>query len=108
MGWVTHSFPENKFWQIQDFIMQCLSNEGIHFNAVHIDKSFPSDNSPSRKPGTGMLSAYLNNDQYDIAGSFVIGDSITDVQLAKNLGCKAIWLKQDAQLGGKGNKRCCQ
>jgi imidazoleglycerol-phosphate dehydratase / histidinol-phosphatase len=93
------AFPENKFWPVQDFIMQCLSNENIHFSAVHIDKSFPAENSPSRKPGTGMLTAYLNNDQYDIAGSFVIGDRITDVQLAKNLGCGAIWLKQDAQLG---------
>ncbi|HTB27292.1 MAG TPA: bifunctional histidinol-phosphatase/imidazoleglycerol-phosphate dehydratase HisB [Puia sp.] len=95
------SFPENKFWPVQDFVMQCLSNEGIHFSAVHIDKSFPSDNSPSRKPGIGMLTSYLNNAQYDIAGSYVIGDRITDVQLAKNLGCKAIWLKQDVHLGGK-------
>src|SRR5450432_2925487 len=95
------AFPESKFWPVQDFVMHCLLNEGIHFSAVHIDKSFPSENSPSRKPSTGMLTAYLNNDQYDIAGSFVIGDRITDVQLAKNLGCRAIWLKQDAQLGGK-------
>jgi imidazoleglycerol-phosphate dehydratase / histidinol-phosphatase len=94
-------FPESKFWPIQDFVMNCLSNEGIHFSAVHIDKSFPADNSPSRKPGTGMLTEYLNNDHYDIAGSFVIGDRITDVQLAKNLGCKAIWLKHDENLGGK-------
>jgi imidazoleglycerol-phosphate dehydratase / histidinol-phosphatase len=100
-GLGTPEFPENKFWPIQDFVMHCLSNEGIHFSAVHIDKSFPADHSPSRKPGTGMLTAYLNNDKYDIAGSFVIGDRITDVQLAKNLGCKAIWLKQDAGLGGK-------
>jgi imidazoleglycerol-phosphate dehydratase/histidinol-phosphatase len=95
------SFPENKFWPVQDFVMQSLSNEGIHFSAVHIDKSFPSDNSPSRKPGTGMLTSYLNNVQYDIAGSYVIGDRITDVQMAKNLGCKAIWLKQDVHLGNK-------
>ncbi|HEY2347772.1 MAG TPA: histidinol-phosphatase, partial [Puia sp.] len=95
------AFPENKFWPIQNFVMQCFSNEGINFSAVHIDRSFPIDRSPSRKPGTGMLTDYLNNDEYDIAGSFVIGDRITDVQLAKNLGCKAIWLKQDAQLGGK-------
>jgi imidazoleglycerol-phosphate dehydratase / histidinol-phosphatase len=93
-------FPENKFWPIQDFVMQCLSDEGIHFSAVHIDRSFPSDHSPSRKPGTGMLTSYLNNDQYDIPGSYVIGDRITDVQLAKNLGCNAIWLKHDAGLGG--------
>jgi imidazoleglycerol-phosphate dehydratase / histidinol-phosphatase len=96
-----NNFPEDKFWPVQELVMQSLSNEDIHFKAVHIDKSFPSDNSPSRKPGTGMLTAYLSNDQYDIAGSFVIGDRITDVQLAKNIGCRAIWLKQDAELGGK-------
>jgi len=100
-GLGTASFPENKFWPVQDFVMHCLSNEGIHFSAVYIDKSFPSDNSPSRKPGIGMLTSYLNNNQYDITGSYVIGDRITDVQLAKNLGCKAVWLKQDGQLGGK-------
>jgi imidazoleglycerol-phosphate dehydratase / histidinol-phosphatase len=93
-------FPENKFWPIQDLVMQCLSDEGIHFSAVHIDRSFPSDHSPSRKPGTGMLTSYLDNNQYDIPGSYVIGDRITDVQLAKNLGCNAIWLKHDAGLGG--------
>jgi imidazoleglycerol-phosphate dehydratase / histidinol-phosphatase len=94
-------FPENKFWPVQDFIMNCLSNEGIQFSSVHIDKSFPEDNSPSRKPGTGMLTGFMNNPLYDMPGSFVIGDRITDVQLAKNLGCRAIWLKQDAGLGGK-------
>src|SRR5450432_392794 len=100
-GLGTEAFPENKFQPIQDFIMECLSNEGICFSAVHIDRSFPADHSLSRKPGTGMLTNYLNNDDYDITGSFVIGDRITDVQLAKNLGCRAIWLKQDAHLGGK-------
>jgi imidazoleglycerol-phosphate dehydratase/histidinol-phosphatase len=100
-GLGTETFPESRFRPVQDFVMQCLSNEGICFCAVHIDKSFPADHSPSRKPGTGMLTAYLNNAQYDIAGSFVIGDRITDVQLAKNLGCQAIWLKQDVHLGGK-------
>src|SRR5450432_779067 len=100
-GLGTPGFPENKFWPVQKFVMLCLSNEGIHFDAVHIDRSFPAENSPFRKPGTGMLTEYLNNDHYDIAGSFVIGDRITDVQLAKNLGCRAIWLKHDAQLGGK-------
>src|SRR5450432_856304 len=94
-------FPESKFWPVQDFIMHTLSNEGIRFSAVHIDKSFPADNSPSRKPGIGMLTGYLNNPSYDISGSYVIGDRITDVQLAKNLGCKAIWLNQDPDLGGK-------
>ena len=94
-------FPENKFWPVQDFVMNCLSNEGIQFSSIHIDKSFPEDNSPSRKPGTGMLTGFMNNPLYDMQGSFVIGDRITDVQLAKNLGCRAIWLKQDADLGGK-------
>ena len=100
-GLGTDAFPESKFQPIQDFIMECFSNEGIRFSSVFIDRSFPEDHSPSRKPGTGMLLNYLNNDQYDITGSFVIGDRITDVQLAKNLGCRALWLKQDAQLGGK-------
>jgi imidazoleglycerol-phosphate dehydratase/histidinol-phosphatase len=100
-GLGTDAFPESRFRPVQDFVMQCLTNEGICFSAVHIDNSFPADHSPSRKPGTGMLTAYLNNGQYDIAGSFVIGDRITDVQLAKNLGCRAIWLKQDDHLGGK-------
>jgi imidazoleglycerol-phosphate dehydratase/histidinol-phosphatase len=79
--------------------MHCFANEGIHFSAVHIDRTFPADHSPTRKPGIGMLTDYLNNAEYDMAASFVIGDRITDVQLAKNLGCKAIWLKQDTGLG---------
>lgn len=98
-GLGTDSFPENTFWPIHDFVMQSLVNEDIHFSAVHIDKSFPADNLPTRKPGTGMLTSYLNNPDYDMAGSFVIGDRITDVQLAKNLGCKAIWLNNDPNLG---------
>lgn len=98
-GLGTDSFPENTFWPIHDFVMQSLINEDIHFSAVHIDKSFPADNLPTRKPGTGMLTSYLNNPDYDMAGSFVIGDRITDVQLAKNLGCKAIWLNNDPNLG---------
>ncbi len=100
-GLGTDAFPESKFQPVQEFVMLSLANEGIRFSAVHIDRSFPGDHSPFRKPGTGMLTDYLNNDQYDIAGSFVIGDRITDVQLAKNLGCRAIWLKQDVHLGGK-------
>jgi imidazoleglycerol-phosphate dehydratase/histidinol-phosphatase len=100
-GLGTKTFPENAFWPVQEFVMQCLTNEGIRFSAVHIDNSFPAENLPTRKPGTGMLTSYLNNKDYDIMGSFVIGDRITDVQLAKNLGCRAIWLKQDPHLGGK-------
>ncbi|MBN8837857.1 MAG: bifunctional histidinol-phosphatase/imidazoleglycerol-phosphate dehydratase HisB [Sphingobacteriia bacterium] len=99
-GLGTASFPEETFWPVQNFIMQSLASEGIHFTKVHIDKSFPHENLPTRKPDVGMLTEYLNNDQYDLANSFVIGDRITDVQLAKNLGCKAIWLKEDENLGG--------
>ncbi len=99
-GLGTASFPEDTFWPVHNFVMKSLVNEGIEFSAVHIDKTFPAENAPTRKPGIGMLTSYLHNNKYDIAGSFVIGDRITDVQLAKNLGCKAIWLKEDISLGG--------
>ncbi|MBS1599179.1 MAG: bifunctional histidinol-phosphatase/imidazoleglycerol-phosphate dehydratase HisB [Bacteroidetes bacterium] len=93
-------FPEEHFWPVQNFVMKSLENESIHFSAVHIDKTLPKDNAPTRKPGIGMLTEYLNNLNYDIPNSYVIGDRITDIQLAKNLGCKGIWLKVDANLGG--------
>jgi imidazoleglycerol-phosphate dehydratase/histidinol-phosphatase len=100
-GLGSSDFPESSFWPVQNFVMKCLENEGIHFKAVHIDKTLLKDKAPTRKPGTGMLKTYLNNPDYDIEHSFVIGDRITDVQLAKNLGCKAIWLNNDPELGGK-------
>lgn len=99
-GLGTASFPEETFWPVHNHIMKSFENENVFFKAVYIDKSFPEENLPSRKPGTGMLTSYLNNSSYDIPDSFVIGDRITDVQLAKNLGCKAIWLNNDATLGG--------
>ena len=98
-GLGTAGFPEDTFWPLHNLVMKSLEGEGINFSAVHIDRSFPADNLPTRKPGTGMLTQYLNNPAYDIENSFVIGDRITDVQLAKNLGCKAIWLNGDASLG---------
>lgn len=98
-GMGTDSFPENTFWPVQNFVMKSLVNEGINFTEVFIDKTFPNENAPTRKPGIGMLKQYINNSAYDLAGSFVIGDRITDVQLAKNLGCKAIWINNDANLG---------
>jgi imidazoleglycerol-phosphate dehydratase / histidinol-phosphatase len=98
-GLGTDSFPEDTFWPLQNLVMKSLEGEGIRFSAVHIDKTFPHENAPTRKPGTGMLTQYLNNPAYDIENSYVIGDRITDVQLAKNLGCKAIWLNLDATLG---------
>jgi imidazoleglycerol-phosphate dehydratase / histidinol-phosphatase len=72
----------------------------VSFHATHIDKSFPEEHSPNRKPGIGMFTEYLNTPAYDIPNSFVIGDRVTDVQLAKNLGCKAIWLNNHPGLGG--------
>jgi len=92
-GMGTDSFPENTFWPIQNFVMKSLANEGINFTEVFIDKTFPNENAATRKPGTGMLKQYINNSAYDLAGSFVIGDRVTEVQLAKNLGFKAIWIK---------------
>ena len=98
-GLGTNSFPENTFWPVHDFIMKSLENEDIHFDKVFIDRTFPEDNAPTRKPGTGMLTEYLHNENYDIANSYVIGDRITDVLLAKNLGCKALWLNNNDGLG---------
>jgi imidazoleglycerol-phosphate dehydratase/histidinol-phosphatase len=98
-GLGTPSFPEDTFWPVQNFVMTNLANEVIHFSEVFIDKTYPSENAPTRKPGTGMLTQYINNPAYDLANSFVIGDRITDMQLAKNLQCKGIWLNIDASLG---------
>ncbi|HTE07316.1 MAG TPA: bifunctional histidinol-phosphatase/imidazoleglycerol-phosphate dehydratase HisB [Flavitalea sp.] len=98
-GLGTSSFPEADFNLIHDFVMKTLKGEGIVFDAVFVDRTFAADNAPTRKPATGMLTRYLNNGDYDLANSYVIGDRITDVQLAKNLGCKAIWLNNDPSLG---------
>src|SRR5258705_338881 len=98
-GLGTDSFPEEKFWPIHRHIIKSLENEGVSFHGTYIDRSFAKDNSPNRKPGIGMLKEYVNNPDYDLANSFVIGDRITDVQMAKNLGCKAIWLNNDPNLG---------
>jgi imidazoleglycerol-phosphate dehydratase / histidinol-phosphatase len=98
-GLGTASFPEETFWPVHNFIMQCLQNEGIHFADVFIDKTFAADNAPTRKPGTGMLGKYINNQLYDLTNSYVIGDRVTDMQLAKNLGCKGIFINKDETLG---------
>lgn len=103
-GLGTNSFPEENFWPIQRHVIKSFENEGVSFQATYIDRSFAKDNSPNRKPGIGMLKEYLNNPDYDIANSFVIGDRITDVQLAKNLGCKAIWLNNHPGLGAGETK----
>jgi imidazoleglycerol-phosphate dehydratase/histidinol-phosphatase len=91
-GLGTASFPEDTFWPAHNKMMQALEGEGIRFAGIHIDEHFARENHPNRKPGIGMLTGYLNNADYDIARSFVIGDRLTDVELAKNLGCKGIFI----------------
>jgi len=98
-GLGTEIYPEEHFNTIHKFVMNSFAAEGIVFTSEHIDRSFPHDHLPTRKPGTGMLTRYINSPEYDLAHSYVIGDRITDVQLAKNLGCKAIWLNIDPELG---------
>ena len=94
-GLGTDSFPENTFWPVHNFILQTLKGEGVEFDNILIDNHFPADSHPNRKPGTGMLKDYINNPEYDLANSYVIGDRETDAQLAANLGCKALILGKD-------------
>ncbi len=98
-GLGTDSHPEENFWPVHNFLINAFEAEGVVFKEVIIDKTFAHENAPTRKPGTALLTHYLDLEKYDLANSFVIGDRITDVVLAKNLGAKAIWLKQDANLG---------
>jgi imidazoleglycerol-phosphate dehydratase/histidinol-phosphatase len=91
-GLGTESFPEETFYPVQNFILQTFENEGVIFSEVCIDRSFALENKPTRKPQTGMLTKYFSG-EYDLSNSFVIGDRETDIQLAKNLGSKAIFIK---------------
>jgi imidazoleglycerol-phosphate dehydratase/histidinol-phosphatase len=93
-GLGTPSFPEETFWPVQNKVIETLAGEGIHFKEIHIDRSFASENKPTRKPGTGMLTKYFSG--YDLSNSFVIGDRLTDIQLAKNLGCKGILINESS------------
>lgn len=93
-GLGTSSFPEDTFWPAHNLMLKTLAGEGITFDDILIDRSFPEDNAPTRKPRTGMLTKYIDNPEYDLAESFVIGDRPTDVELAKNLGCRAIYLQE--------------
>ncbi len=88
-GLGTDSFPEDTFWPAHNKMLAIFAGENVNFSAIHIDRHFPRDNSDTRKPGTGMLTAYFD-ESYDLANSYVIGDRLTDVQLAVNLGAKAI------------------
>ncbi|MEI6754851.1 MAG: bifunctional histidinol-phosphatase/imidazoleglycerol-phosphate dehydratase HisB [Paludibacter sp.] len=106
-GLGTDVYPQENFDAVQAKFLQTLANEDITFDKIFIDKSFPEDNLPTRKPGTAMLTEFFS-EAYDLAGSFVIGDRITDVELAKNLGCKAIFLSDDTEiLSQKGLSEYC-
>jgi imidazoleglycerol-phosphate dehydratase/histidinol-phosphatase len=97
-GLGTDSFPEEDFWPVHNLMMRVLEGEGIQFREVLIDKTFPADNAPTRKPGTALLKHYLT-EYYDLANSFVIGDRLTDMELAKNLGAKGIFINHHPDLG---------
>lgn len=94
-GLGTEAFPEDTFWPVHNFILQTLEGEGITFDEQLIDRHFPEDNSPMRKPGTGMVRKYIGNPDIDLAHSYVIGDRESDAQLAANMGCKALILGRD-------------
>ena len=96
-GLGTSSFPEDTFWPVHNLVLKTLEGEGIIFDDILIDRSFPEDHVSTRKPGTGMMGKYLTGD-YDLANSFVIGDRVTDVELAKNMGCKAILLQDNMDI----------
>lgn len=97
-GLGTEVYPENTFWPVQNFIMNTLKQEEIVFSNVFIDKTFAKDNQPTRKPNTGLLTKYFSS-AYDLENSFVIGDRLTDVELAKNLKAKAIYINDETYLG---------
>jgi len=94
-GLGTPSYPDDTFYPYQNLMLRTLEGEGFIFDEVIIDKTFAHENAPTRKPGTGLLTHLINNPAYDLSNSFVIGDRYTDIQLAKNLGCKAIYFKSD-------------
>ena len=93
-GLGTSSFPETTFWPVHDFLVNTFENEGIVFSEQIIDRTFARDNAPTRKPNTGLLSHYQSS-TYDLENSFVIGDRMTDIELAKNLGAKGIYINNE-------------
>jgi len=98
-GLGTDSFPEDTFWPAHNKVISAFEKEGVVFEAVHIDKTFPHENADTRKPRTGLLTEYFDTKKYDLKNSFVLGDRITDMELAKNLGAKGIYLSEDPELG---------
>ena len=105
-GLGTKSFPEDTFWPTHNFLLKAFENEGIQFDSIFIDKSLPAENATTRKPRTGLLTAYLDERKYDLQNSFVIGDRITDIELAYNLKAKGIFIANDSELGyGESSKQ---
>ncbi|MGY3793075.1 bifunctional histidinol-phosphatase/imidazoleglycerol-phosphate dehydratase HisB [Aquimarina sp. 433] len=98
-GLGTDSFPEDTFWPAHNKVLSAFEKEGVVFSAIHIDKTFPHENADTRKPRTGLLKAYFDKEKYDLENSYVLGDRITDMELAKNLGSKGIFLSEDPELG---------
>ncbi|WP_029034887.1 bifunctional histidinol-phosphatase/imidazoleglycerol-phosphate dehydratase HisB [Salinimicrobium terrae] len=98
-GLGTDSFPEDTFWPVQNFILKAFEGEGVKFEEIVIDRTFPEDNASTRKPGTGLLKAYFDSEKYDLENSFVLGDRLTDMELAKNLGAKGIFITGHEELG---------
>ncbi len=97
-GLGTQVYPENTFWPVHNFVVKTFEAEGVVFKEQFIDRTFAKDNAPTRKPNTGLLTQYFSK-EYDLANSFVIGDRLTDVELAKNLGSKAIFINDQTNLG---------
>ena len=94
-GLGTQAFPEDTFWPVHNFILQTLADEGITFDDILIDPHFPEDNAPTRKPNTGLVEKYMNDPEYDIEHSYVIGDRETDRTFARNIGCKSLILSDE-------------
>jgi imidazoleglycerol-phosphate dehydratase/histidinol-phosphatase len=97
-GLGTEIYPENSFWPVHDFVIDAFKNEGVFFDEQFIDRTFAKENAPTRKPNTGLLSKYFSED-YDLENSFVIGDRLTDIELAKNLNAKGIYINDNTNLG---------
>ncbi|MEX1384165.1 bifunctional histidinol-phosphatase/imidazoleglycerol-phosphate dehydratase HisB [Lutibacter sp.] len=97
-GLGTDIYPEETFWPVHNFIMKSFENEGVVFSDVFIDQTFPHENTDTRKPKTGLLTKYFS-EEYDLENSFVIGDRLTDIELAKNLGAKGIFINDNTNLG---------
>ena len=98
-GLGTDSFPEEEFWPYQNHLVNSFKNEGVVFSEIFIDRTFPHEKADTRKPGVGMLKGYIDNPEFDLSASFVIGDRLTDMQLAKNLGAKGIFIDNNIDLG---------